>query len=552
MKKTKRILTFIMASCILLTTASCAAPASTNDSSGSGNSDMSSEESSTASGEPLSTEEILAPFEETVTLTSVKVTNSAESFGAGQSIEDNILLDKIYEDLNIKVEYDWVVDVTQRETKESAMIAGGTAPDFFHIADAALARSIMEDGISMDITDVYNMYASENLKAADESFPEAFNSTFIDGRMMGISELGFGVINEAQLIWLRKDWLEASGKDIPKTMDELIELARVFMEQNPGTYGIAVDRTMTNIWNHSLIPFMNAYGAYSKIWIEKDGQLEYSSIQPEMKEALEFIQGLYAEGIIDQEFSVKDTNAVGEDVAASKVGIVGGVNWIGWDSLGKTVALDPNASWIPIEVPMVDEDVKLQSNWPVAGYFMVNANCEHPEAVIKILSWYVENDAMGTFATPEFVEMGNLFAAAPIFQTSPAKLLNTMDNVTAAFEARDPSTLPANNMNVYNAFVAWYDEQDPSGYGFAMQQGPDGAFPIIREYIDNEQIMLTGITGVDPADYALIKSTLQTLEDDYFTRIIMGESIDSFDQFVEDWKALGGETSTASVNEVYN
>jgi putative aldouronate transport system substrate-binding protein len=48
-------------------------------------------------------------------------------------------------------------------------------------------------------------------------------------------------------------------------------------------------------------------------------------------------------------------------------------------------------------------------------------------------------------------------------------------------------------------------------------------------------------------------STLTDLQDEVFTKIILGEeSIDAFDKFVEDFNALGGEDITREVNEWYD
>ena len=48
-------------------------------------------------------------------------------------------------------------------------------------------------------------------------------------------------------------------------------------------------------------------------------------------------------------------------------------------------------------------------------------------------------------------------------------------------------------------------------------------------------------------------STLETMRDEVYTKIIIGEaSIDEFDTFVEDFNKLGGSDMTAEVNEWYS
>ncbi|MNR63926.1 hypothetical protein D3C85_1863950 [compost metagenome] len=47
------------------------------------------------------------------------------------------------------------------------------------------------------------------------------------------------------------------------------------------------------------------------------------------------------------------------------------------------------------------------------------------------------------------------------------------------------------------------------------------------------------------------KSTLEKLQNEVFVKIILGDSIETFDKFVDDWKKLGGEQITTEVNDWY-
>ncbi|NLV68577.1 MAG: hypothetical protein GXY14_12980, partial [Spirochaetes bacterium] len=47
------------------------------------------------------------------------------------------------------------------------------------------------------------------------------------------------------------------------------------------------------------------------------------------------------------------------------------------------------------------------------------------------------------------------------------------------------------------------------------------------------------------------KASLESMEDEVFAKIIMGQDINSFDKFVEDWKSLGGNEITKEVNAWY-
>ncbi|MMZ68503.1 hypothetical protein D1872_311980 [compost metagenome] len=45
------------------------------------------------------------------------------------------------------------------------------------------------------------------------------------------------------------------------------------------------------------------------------------------------------------------------------------------------------------------------------------------------------------------------------------------------------------------------------------------------------------------------QTLLDNLQHDYFVNIILGEPIEQFDRFVEEWNRLGGADITAEVNQ---
>ena len=505
------------------------------------------------------TAETAAPENESevIKLSTVKILDSYQTF-VDCTVDDNIFQDDFLRDVGVDIEYKWTADITQTDAKFATMVASGDIPDYFNVANADLAFQLINDGYCMDITEVYNNTASDALKARDAAFPEAHESLMVDGKLYGISELGYGIENELNIVWIRSDWLESTGRQIPKTMDELFALAETFMDQIEGCrYGISLSKDITSFTEHTALPIMNANNAYAKIWLDGENGIEYGSVQPEMKAALATLQDLYSRGIIDPEFSVKDTSAVSEDVASGKVGIVCGVNWIGWDALGGTVALDPKATWTPIAVPTLEEGgklVNLQSGWPVGGYWLISKDCENPEAVIRMMNYYVEKENDGTFNGEAYANAGGVFAGSPIYQTNPLELgKDVVQAVGNAIESGDSNGLTDVQKKNYDNCMRFLKDGDAGFYGAAAQFGPKGtgSLNVIADYVDGGSYTLTRLRGAMPEGYARNFGILGSLEDEYFTRIIMGEPVDLFDEFVEKWQAAGGADATAEINEMY-
>ena len=75
--------------------------------------------------------DIWAPFEETVTVTSVKSDYSYISYPEGDDIDNNLWTRTYLDRFNIKVENEWVSD--DYDTKLNLQIAEGNIPDFVRV-----------------------------------------------------------------------------------------------------------------------------------------------------------------------------------------------------------------------------------------------------------------------------------------------------------------------------------------------------------------------------------------------------------------------------------
>ncbi len=559
MNRMKRCLAFFLAVVLVASMTGCVSkePEKSSTPSASEGTSSSTSTDSSAVTEPTGEAEIdpFGKYDPPITLTAVRSVNAETSiFQDGDDIENNPYTRLLYEELGITVKYDWVVDANQAQAKFATMLASNALPDYFRANSADFMNLAQNDAV-MDITELYDTWASDLLKTHDSNFKEGYDSGFVNGKHYGIADLGWGIISMPNIMWIRQDWLAESGMEAPKTLDEFEALAKKFQENHPGSV-VALEKSLLSGVN-SLTPIMNAYGAYPGIWVEADdGTLVCGDIQPEVKTALERIQKMYADGIFDKEFSVKDTNKVTEDTTAGKVGITLACNNIGFWAVYDLAKNDPDAAFIPFDIPKLnaDDDVYLQGGWPVGEYIVINKNMEHPEAVIKMINVFCKHFAAGTFDEPEY--KGTSYWTWPsATQCDPTNEYVSYKNISEALVTGDDSKITAQQRPFYTAAKMWQDEKDTvtdnSAYGRYVQMGPNGAYSVIAPYVDNDRILLDRMQGAVPPNYAKVSETLKKLRDDTYTKIIMGAPIDEFDKFVEDWKKLGGDDATVEVNEWY-
>ena len=107
-------------------------------------------------------------------------------------------------------------------------------------------------------------------------------------------------------------------------MQDVFDIAEAFTKNDPDgngkndTYGLGFQK---DIWGglFGAEGIANGFHAYPRTWVKDDnGELVYGSIQPEMKPLFKKLQEFYKDGIIDQEFSVKDAWTVGERLRQGK------------------------------------------------------------------------------------------------------------------------------------------------------------------------------------------------------------------------------------------
>ena len=82
--------------------------------------------------------------------------------------------------------------------------------------------------------------------------------------------------------------------------------------------------------------------------------------------------------------------------------------------------------------------------------------------------------------------------------------------------------------------------------------GPESVYGIIKYYIDNNLFKVDVYYGTDTPGMTDYSAQLKSNAEEMILNIISGaEPLDSFDDFVANWKALGGDQITEEVNAWY-
>lgn len=501
----------------------------------------------------------LGKYDPPITITASRSLNENVTFPEGDSIEDNVWIRTYADELGINLEYAWIAPMGQYDERANVSIMSNQIPDIMQVNTSQLQRMAENEQLA-DLTEVYNEYASDLTKSIISAEGDSvLESCSYNGKIVALPKTG-SALGSTQVLWIRSDWLEELGLSAPQSMDDVVAIAEAFTNDDPDgngendTYGFGIYKDLYGYFA-GLEGFFNGYHAYPTQWIEKDGQLVYGSVQPEAKDALQTLQTMFSKGFIDPEFGTKDATKVAQDANAGKVGMFYGFFWNaggGWLQDGKIA--NPDLEWTPYAIVSADDDPALvQVPFVVDTFWVVSADSEHPEAAVKLMNImyekiFGENSEPGTYSVDK--DNHPIFEYPLIYGEPPVKNLTAQKKVVAALKSGDPSALNNEEKGYYENILR-FQEGDLNQWGTNKMFGEGGSLSVINSYLEEGTFLVDAFYGGATPAMAEKKVTLDKLELETFTEIIMGGDISKFDEFVENWETLGGAQITDEVNEWY-
>jgi len=506
--------------------------------------------------QPEASADPMGKYDPPIEVTAVRSVATTMKFENGDTIGENAWT-KLYEkELGIKLKYSWAVDPSQYEQKLNVMMTTGKLPDILPVSGAKM-KQLYDAGQLEDLTEALEKYGSNKTKELlNKDGGEGLNSATFKGQLVGLP-LNPGSTDTAPLLWLRADWLKKLNLSEPKTMDDVLAIAEAFAKQDPDgngkndTFGLGIAKELYGFFAGTE-GFANGYGAYPGIWVkDASGSLAYGSIQPEMKTTLGALQKLYAAGGIDQEYGVKNGDVLIQDVNSGKLGMLYGVHYMPLlFQEGKNK--DPNFDLRPYRLPSADGSAaKPQTAFSVSEYYVVRKGAEHPEAVVKLMNafntvWPKEQYPAEEIGVNGAVEK---WQYALVRGTNPTANLDNYEVLKQALEADDENLLDKTTGQPFIfKTIKEFQAGDNLGWGYALVFGPGGSQELLADYNRNKGFKPNEFLSAPTEVMSQKLASLNKLELEAFTKIIMGSApLDSFDEFVTNWKKLGGDVITKEV-----
>lgn len=569
----RKIIAIVLTATVMCGLAACGDKAAVDGSTGNGGGSTNPSAGSTdgSGGTGAQGEKDLYGFREPVTIKVGFSWGSDFKFEEGESTEDNQWMN-LYREHNIMPEVLYDVDSTQGETKMSTAIMSGNYPDIITASPSDFINYAQTDVIA-DITDVFEEYASDQLKEyvnADGGL--SLQNCMVDGRLYGVPKMS-NSYDSVPVMWIREDWLNNLGLEIPKTMEDLRKVAYAFTYQDPDqngvadTYGLMLNGTsiLSNGGGDASAVFA-AYNAYpgtdGMAFVKgEDGKVTWGGSNADgMKAALSLLKDMYADGSLPKTFTTMNGNSMFEESGAGRCGIWFGPMWAAMAPAGNAVKSDPKAHMIAVPVPAGagQEQTEIFLTSSLEGVFCVSSKCANPEVLIKLLNLSVQKLCYPE-SEEEFIRFygaaGQYSGYKPSLTVTLAPLKN-LDNYrkeSAALQSGDTSELNTEQMGDYQNMRTFLDMYhsgnfDPEDAAFSagialytVFGDPQGSYALIDRMIADGAFKPSAYNSLPTEAMAENAATLKKLTVETIVKIITGDSVDSYDDFLKSWYALGGE-----------
>ncbi len=429
-------------------------------------------------------------------------------------------------------------NVTDMDQALALAVAAKEVPDVVYDWKQENFNKYGTQGALIPLNDLIDQYAPNYKKFLEENPDVKYFATAADGNMYFIPFIADG---EASTGWfIRQDWLEKVGKEIPNTVDELYDVLVAFRDGDPNGNG-QKDEVPLFTMKSDVAGVLSLYDAY-KTFRYADGKVSYGPMEDKFLEGMKVLAKWYSEDLIDKEmFSRSDS----QDYFT--VNNNGGVvhEWFGStaktnDKLKDTIPGYKLVPFAPVAGPDGVRREQNRRNKTSGEGWAISSMNEHPVETIKFFDfWFTEEGRRLANFGLEGVHY-DMVDGAPIFKE---ELING-----------DPAiTVVMMSIRSMTNFGFWQD------YGYEAQWTNEIARDGVKMYTEGGYLPTVDSRPKlsyfeDEKRHNILKTQLETCVDEKIQEWVFGISdpAATFPKFKETLKTLGVEEYTEIEQRAYD
>ena len=424
-------------------------------------------------------------------------------------------------------------------------IAAGDAPDVFELVNG-MEHQLIQDGALLDLTDLLPKYAPHCWKVVGPDIWNLVKKNDPTGQgRIWYTPAVFSYQRHGAMV--RQDWLDKLGLAMPTTQDEFVDMLRAFKTRDPNGNGEADEiptggRTEARWMDYLFYMYGVAMFEGYPCWDLYDGELTYSAVTKNMRDALQWLSLLYKEGLIDPETLINSKGQWESKITGNKVGVYYHLPQVSYSrALDIERAMGVKAHWSIL--PAISAN-----GYEGKGFYqsMLSGN---PLYAVK------KTDDLGRIvACLKALDACYDLEKADYYKLGPEGMYHTVDaNGKKEMLPLEPNKMERLAINVYDAVAnadmveKMLDAVETNDTAWAVEDSKKGVRDI-QQY--GRVIAGNNIPNSIYEDYEDIQA--RTLYVEYASKIIIGEwPIEKFDEFVKRWYDEGGREVTERARSWY-
>ena len=276
---------------------------------------------------------------------------------------------------NIYIDMQIITD--DYENMISLAYTGGTAPDI--IGQSVTLKNFVDNDMLVPLNDYID--ADEEYQKVNEPYEHAYEGlNYMDGNLYWV----YSGMRSGVRIEYNKDLLEKSGyTEIPKTLDEYIDMAKKITEDGNGEY-YGIGFTSSSPFERQLEMMAQVSGIY--YYDYENGKFDFSGYKEILEKGKRFI---------DEEIAYPDQQGVDNMRALFAEG-----EFALWGNASQEAGVFTSQlpiedfEWGVAEVPSLDGEIKgaLQTT-PSKGYAIMSSS-EHPDEAWKVIQYFQSEEVL--------------------------------------------------------------------------------------------------------------------------------------------------------------
>ncbi|MEF3303974.1 ABC transporter substrate-binding protein [Paenibacillus sp. GYB003] len=325
--------------------------------------------------------------------TGLADTNGSNSF------EERLVWSEYAKRSNVKVNFQFVPFASLTE-KRNLALANGDYPDAFYSARVP-ASDLMKyggQGVFVKLNDYIDKYAP-NLKKLMDKYPDLRKAlTMPDGNIYSFPSFyspEFLPMLIGTPLWVKQEWLDKLGMKEPQTTEDLYNYLKAVKKTDLNGNGQADEIPYSGTGIGPLIDqIKGAWGVGNRglghkfVDVDpKTNELRFFRLTSNYKEVLQYVNKLYAEGLIDKDIFTQSGNQLYAKGAKNVLGSTINpnpktqFNGEGYFGLGALKGPNGDQMYTHIKVPMV---------WP--GAFVITNKNKNIEATVRWMDYFYSDE----------------------------------------------------------------------------------------------------------------------------------------------------------------